>query len=205
MNSIKKVNKTKVAWIREVGASGGYWIASSADYIFASRMSLTGSIGVRGSYLQFSGFLEDHNVTYQRLVAGKYKDIGSPVKDLTRDEKKVLQDLLDRMHVYFVESVRENRNLSEEAVKEVSEAKLFLGEDAMKLGLIDEIGGKDEVIDYLANKLNITVDLREYKRKKGFFDIFSMAMNEKSFFVGKGIGDAMINGVKVGNSLEIIT
>ena len=62
-SEIKKVNKTTVAWIREIGTSGAYWIASSTDHIVANRMSITGSIGVIASYLGFSGFLEEHNVT----------------------------------------------------------------------------------------------------------------------------------------------
>ena len=82
-NAVKKTNKTTVAWIREAGASGAYWIASSADYIVSSRVSITGSIGVIASYLEFGNFLEDHNVTYRRLVAGKYKDMGSPMREMT--------------------------------------------------------------------------------------------------------------------------
>ena len=66
---IKKLNKTSVAWIREIGTSGAYWIASSTDHIVANRMSITGSIGVISSYLGFSGILEDHNVTLNRLVS----------------------------------------------------------------------------------------------------------------------------------------
>src|SRR3990172_9614359 len=81
--AIKEMNKTTVAWIREVGASGGYWIASSTDHIIANRMSITGSIGVIGSYLEFSGLLNRYNVTYQRMVSGKYKDMGSPFKELS--------------------------------------------------------------------------------------------------------------------------
>src|SRR3989338_2223036 len=73
--AVQKTNKTTVAWIREVGASGAYWVASSSDYVIANRVSITGSIGVIASYLEFPGFLEKYNVTYRRLVSGKYKDI----------------------------------------------------------------------------------------------------------------------------------
>ncbi|MBW2989788.1 S49 family peptidase [Candidatus Woesearchaeota archaeon] len=70
-SAIESSNKTTVAWIREMGTSAGYWVASSCDKIVASRMSATGSIGAVVSYLDFSGLLDHHNVTYQRLVAGK--------------------------------------------------------------------------------------------------------------------------------------
>src|SRR3989338_3973037 len=85
-NAVRKTNKTTVAWIRESGASGAYWIASSTDYIVANRVSITGSIGVFGSYLDFSGLMADHNITYRRLVAGKYKDLGSPLREMTEEE-----------------------------------------------------------------------------------------------------------------------
>src|SRR3972149_2081793 len=91
-NAIRKINKTKAALIREVGASGGYWIASSTDYVVANRVSITGSIGVIASYLEFPGLLGEYNVTYRRLVAGKYKDIGSPFKEMTDEEQKLFQE-----------------------------------------------------------------------------------------------------------------
>src|SRR3989338_349336 len=82
-NAVKASKKFKVAWIRETGASGAYWVASAADKIVASPLSITGSIGVLASYLDFSGLLNRYNVTYERIVGGKYKDIGAPYKDLT--------------------------------------------------------------------------------------------------------------------------
>src|SRR3989344_5530558 len=75
---IKELNKTKYAVIREVGASGAYWVASATDKIYASPMSITGSVGVIGSYLEFSGLFDKYGVGYERLVGGEYKDIGSP-------------------------------------------------------------------------------------------------------------------------------
>ena len=105
-DAVAKTNKTKVAWIREVGASGAYWVASSTDHIVANRASITGSIGVIASYLEFPGFLERYNITYNRLVAGKYKDIGSPFKEMTSEERAVFQQTLDEMRDYFVDELR---------------------------------------------------------------------------------------------------
>ena len=80
---LKSINKTKVAVIREIGTSAAYWIATSTDHIFVNRLSLTGSIGVIGSYLDFSGLLSMYNVTYQRYVTGELKDMGSPFRAMT--------------------------------------------------------------------------------------------------------------------------
>lgn len=202
-NAIKKTNKTTVAVIREVGASGGYWVASACDYVIANRMSITGSIGVIASYLQFSGLLNDYNVTYERLVAGKYKDLGSPYKELTFDERRLFEKKLDLIHDYFVEEVAENRKLSKKDVSGMAEGEFYLGSEAKELGLVDILGNKDDAVKLIEDKLNITVELAEYKKSKTLRDILTEAFNEKSFFVGRGIGSAMLD--KKVNEISIIT
>ena len=151
-NAVKKTNKTTVAWIREVGASGAYWVASSADYIVANRVSITGSIGVIASYLEFPGLLQRYNVTYQRLVSGKYKDLGSPYRELTSEEKTIFQENLDTIRDYFVSEVAKNRNLNRKDVDKIANGLFYLGAEAKDFGLVDEIGGKDEVINYIERK-----------------------------------------------------
>ncbi|MBW2980019.1 signal peptide peptidase SppA [Candidatus Woesearchaeota archaeon] len=189
--AVKKADKTTIALIREVGASGGYWIASAADQIVANRMSVTGSIGVFSSYLEFSGLLRDYNVTYQRLVSGEYKDMGSPFKELTPNERGLLQSKLDRIHSFFIEEVAVNRGLSYEQVQPLSTGAFYLGIEAKELGLVDVLGGKQEVIDILEKELNITVELAKYERKKTLFDVFGEVMNQRSFHLGRGIGSSM--------------
>ena len=188
---IKKVNKTTVAWVREIGTSGAYWIASSTNHVIANRMSITGSIGVIASYLEFSGFIQEHNITYERLVSGKYKDLGSPFKELTPEEKAVFQKSLDRIHDYFVEEVANNRNLNKKDVEKMATGAFYLGDEAKELGLVDELGSRDEVISYLEKKLGQKVDFVKYKKPTGFLAALSQTMDEKSFFVGKGIGSSL--------------
>ena len=96
-NAILKTNKTTVAWIRDIGTSGAYWAASASEHVVASRASITGSIGVIGSYIEFPGLLERYNVTYRRLVAGKYKDIGSPYREMTSEEQAIFQKMIDEL------------------------------------------------------------------------------------------------------------
>ncbi|MBI2130309.1 S49 family peptidase, partial [Candidatus Woesearchaeota archaeon] len=139
-NAIKKTNKTSVAWIREIGTSGAYWVASSTDYIIASRVSITGSIGVIASYTEFSGIMKDYNLTYRRLISGKYKDIGDPFKELVPEEQEILQSYLDSIRDYFVEEVAKNRNMKKQEVEKAANGLFYLGGEAKKLGLIDEIG-----------------------------------------------------------------
>ena len=204
-NEIKKTNKTTVAWIREVGASGAYWIASSTDYIIANRMSITGSIGVIASYLGFSGFLEDHNVTYERLVAGNLKDIGTPFKELTQEERKLFEKNIDSIHQYFIEEVAENRNLRKKDVEEIATGLFYIGAEAKNLGLVDELGGREEVINYIENQIGEKAGIVEYKKQKGFLSSLGQVMNEKSFYVGKGIGSSFFTKSKLVDSISILT
>jgi protease IV len=203
-NAIKRTNKTTVAWIREMGASAGYWVATSCDKIVASKMSVTGSIGARLSYMEFSGLLKDYNITYQRLIAGKYKDVGDPFTTLGIQEKKLLQDYLDRLHDYFISAVAENRGLSEEEVRKVATGMFYLGSEAKELGLIDVLGGKEEAVNIIEEELNITVELTEYKEEKRLSDLLGGIFSQQSFFVGKGIGNSLLESRNF-NKFEVWT
>ncbi len=200
-DALHKFNKPTVAVIRETGASGAYWIATAADKIFASKMSVTGSIGVTASSLEYGGLLKDYNVTYRRLVAGKYKDAGSPYRSLTNEEKDLYQNILDKIRDNFIKTVAQNRNLSKAKVEEFATGFVFLGEEAQKLGLIDEIGSKDDAVSYLEKKLNLTAKLAEVKSKKGLLDSFSARFDEFFYAMGQGVGKAL----SAEKGVEIIT
>lgn len=202
--AVKKTNKTTVAWIREAGASGAYWVASAADYIIANRVSITGSIGVIASYLEFPGLLGRYNVTYQRLVSGKYKDIGSPFKEMTSEEKAIFQQNLDAIRDYFVSEVAKNRNLNKKDVDKIANGLFYLGVEAKELKLVDELGGKDEVVAYIEKKVGIKADIAEYKKEKTLFDVLGDVLSKQSFFVGKGIGSSLF-GRKAVSSMIITT
>lgn len=186
--AIKKLNKTTVAVIREIGASGGYWVASAAEVVFANRMSITGSIGVLGSYVEFAGLLERYNMTYQRLVSGKYKDIGSPLKELAPDERALMQGVMDEIYNQFIDEVAKNRRMQREDVEAMATGMFFTGAKAKELGLVDELGGMDEAKDYIEKKLNMTAEITEYKKPITFSDILSQIIGRQSFSVGQGIG-----------------
>ena len=192
-DAVQKTNKTKVAWIREVGASGAYWIASSSDYVVANRASVTGSIGVIASYLEFPGFLDRYNITYRRLVAGKYKDIGSPFKEMTSEEEAVFQESLDEMRDYFVSEVARNRHMNKKDVDKIANGLFYLGAQAKDYGLVHELGGKSEVINYIERKEKIKAEIVEYKKHRGLIDVLGDALSQSSFYVGKGIGSEVLD------------
>jgi protease-4 len=204
-DAISRTSKPTYSLIREVGASGGYWIASATDHIIANELSITGSIGVIASYIEFEGLLKRYNMTYQRLTSGKYKDMGDPFKPLAQDEREMLLDKLSKIHDHFIGSVAENRNMPIEKVKAAATGEFYLGSEALELGLIDSLGDKETAVGLIKQQLNLTrVDFAEYQRPKSFLESLAGVFSENFFLIGKGIGSA-ITEQKTISKLEIIT
>ena len=190
---IKKLNKPVVAWIREYGASGAYWIASSSDYIVADELSVTGSIGVIGSYLEFSRLFEKYGVGYERMVAGDYKDAGTQYKKLAKNERELLQKKLDLIHKRFKDDVSVNRNISSEKMDDIANGIFYLGYEAYDLGLVDKLGNKEDAISKAKEIANIKeAKLVEVKEKKSFIELLSRIASKEFYYAGKGIGDALV-------------
>jgi protease-4 len=168
--AVLAANKTVIAYIRETGASGAYWIASSADHIIANRMSLTGSVGVTGSYIEWAGTLRRFNATYRQYTGGAYKELGSPFTEATAAEEAVYQAKIDLLHTFFIEHVRERRNLTNEQVRAIRTGEPFLGIEAKDLGLVDELGGKATLDAYLRNLTGEEPQYVYYERPKSFVE-----------------------------------
>jgi protease IV len=191
--AIKKSNKPVISYIREVGASGGYWIASATDHIIANRMSITGSIGVISSYLEFSGLMEEYGVGYERLVAGAKKDIGTPFRKLKSEEKDLLQKKLDKIHDYFVQEISLNRNMSINKVRSLATGEFFLGVEAKQNGLIDLLGNKDTVEEYLKEEYHLSnINYVTYQREVGLLEILTGVFSDFFFKMGQGISSVFI-------------
>ncbi len=188
---VEEAKKPTVAFIREVGASGAYWIASEADIIVASEASITGSIGVTSSYLQFAGLFEDYGVTYERLVSGNLKDAGSPYKELTPAERDYLQSKINKIHNLFVSEVAENRKMTKTKVDSLATGEIWLGLEAKEIGLVDEVGDKDAA-QKAAEKLIGAKDSRlvEYEPEQSLFSLLSINTEKFAFWMGKGIGQS---------------
>jgi protease IV len=187
--AVKSSDKPIIALIREVGASGAYWIASASDKVVADELSITGSVGVIASYVEFAKFLERYDLKYQRLVAGELKDTASPFKELTPQERILFQKKLDLIHEVFLEDVTRNRNLAPEQVAEIRKGTFYLGREALDLNLVDSLGNKDTAIN-LAKELAGIKDgsVVEYKEKKSVFDLFRETFSSLFYYMGRGIG-----------------
>jgi protease-4 len=204
-NELKKVNKTTVAVIRESGTSGAYWVASATNRIFASRLSVTGSIGVLASYVDFSGFMQDHNITYNRLVGGQYKDVGSPFTPLTGEERDLMQKLVDRMHGEFIDAVAANRHMQRKDVEQLANGFVYLGVEAQQLGLVDELGGMDEALAYIEKQIGQKAETVTYSAPPTFLQALAGAVSQQSFHVGEGIGSALFNQRVQGTTPQVFT
>ena len=192
-SAVKASQKPVVALIREVGASGGYWVASSTKYIIANRMSITGSIGVISSYLEFSGLMEKYGVGYEQLTAGKYKDMGTPFKKMNEEERVLFQKKLNRIHEFFIEEIARNRDLSLSEARELATGEFYLGIEAQELGLVDELGDKTTAEEYMKKTYGLKeVSYVVYERQLGLFELFSGVIADQFFRMGEGIGSIFV-------------
>lgn len=177
--AIEAFEKPIIAWMRENAASGAYWIAASTDHIIADPATITGSIGVAGSYLQFSGLLDDYNVSYERFVSGEYKDTGSPYKDVSDQEREYLQNKINLLNDMFIEHIASSRGLTESYVRGQATGEIFLGTEALNRKLVDSLGGKKEAVELAAN-MSGTDDysVTRYERPESFFDRLFYSLTE---------------------------
>lgn len=183
-----KNEKPVVAWIREMGASGAYWIASSSSLIVADEMSITGSVGVISSYLEFSDLMEKYGVKYERLVAGELKDTGSPYKELNDAERRLMEIKLNKIHDLFLKEVADNRKLNQNQINEIRSGFFYLGVEAKEIGLVDELGGRELAIKR-AKELGKIKDGKvvEYKNEKSLLELVQGFTNKAFYNLGRGM------------------
>lgn len=141
----------------DTAASGAFWIGTSADRFYASEMSLLGSIGVTMAGLSFEEFIEEYNISYRRLTAGEYKDIGSSYRAMTQEEEVMIQQLLDETHSIFISNVAKSRDLPYDLVSNWSQGQIFNGNTALEVGFIDEIGMYQDVLDDLGDGEDVLI------------------------------------------------
>jgi protease-4 len=160
-------NLPVVGVIGDVGASGGYMIAAATDYLIASPMSDVGSIGVNMSFVEESEKKEEEGLTYVQLTTGKFKDIGSPNRPITEEEKKLLQADLDLVHNEFINIISDYRGLDRDEVVALADGASMPGIKALNAKLIDELGGRAEATTVFSKILEMdekSVKYCEFKK-----------------------------------------
>ena len=148
-----KKKKHVVVSMGSVATSGGYYVACAADKIVANPGTITGSIGVIVHFSNVEELLKKIGLKPSIVKSGRYKDIGSPLREMTRDEKRLIQEVVDDIYDQFLEAVSLNRKISKEKAASIAEGKIFTGRQALKMGLVDFLGDKEYAIN-LAAKLS---------------------------------------------------
>jgi protease-4 len=152
---VRKAHKPVVASLSSVAASGGYYVATAADRIFANPGTLTGSIGVVMQMANVEGLLKKAGVDYVVVKAGRYKDVGNFARAMTPEERRILQALLDDVYGQFVNAVAEGRKLDRETVLGLADGRIYSGQQAHRLKMVDELGGLEEAIEAAAKLAGI--------------------------------------------------
>jgi protease-4 len=174
-------------------ASGGYWIATGCDELWARESSLVGSIGVIGSRPNAAGLADRLGVSYERYAAGKYKDAGSPLKQPTDDDRAYLQGLIDELYDDFVERVAEGRGMDPETIRE-TEARVYVGRDAHSRGLVDELGDRDAVLSRVEGLLGVEPSVRAFEPRRGVAERLRGGASAVAYAAGAGVASAVAPG-----------
>jgi protease-4 len=145
--------KTVVISMGSIAASGGYYIASPATKIVANPGTLTGSIGVIMEIPNMEGLMNKIGVKTEVIKSGKHKDIASVFRGINKEDREILQNVLDNVHNQFINAVSEGRKMLREDVVKIADGRIYTGEQALKVGLIDELGNLDDAVK-LAAKLS---------------------------------------------------
>ena len=180
-----------LAYTNDLCASGGMWIASGCDELWARDASLVGSIGVRFSQTRFDEFADEYGINYERIVSGEYKDsLGAPFKALEEREREYLQGLADDWYDEFVERVADGRDIDETAVRD-TEARVYLGEDALEMGLVDALGDADDVEAHVEDLLDEPVSVAEFEPERRLTVRLRRTAAAMAYAFGRGVGSSV--------------
>ncbi|RZB35047.1 MAG: protease IV [Desulfobacteraceae bacterium Eth-SRB1] len=147
---IRKTVKSKkvIASMGTVAASGGYYVAAGTNGIMANPGTITGSIGVIMAYANFQELLHKIGLFPVVIKSGKYKDIGSPVRKMEKEERKILQDFSNRIHRQFIVDIAEGRGMDQARVEALADGRIFTGEEAKHLELVDRLGNLEDAVEW---------------------------------------------------------
>lgn len=187
--------KTVVVSMGAVAASGGYYVACAADKIIANPGTITGSIGVLMEFINVKELFKWAKLRSEVIKSGEYKDTGSPLRDMKERERHYLQEVIDSVHDQFKRAIVESRGLSASQVEEIADGRIFSGEQAKDLGLVDELGNLQDAITEAAKLAGIKGEpsvIYPERRRPRLLDFLSEAvisalnkkLNESGWYLG---------------------
>ena len=183
--------KPVIASLGGVAASGGYYIASACSTIVANPGTITGSIGVIMETVNVQGLLEKLGVKGVVIKAGTYKDLGSPLRDMSPEERRILGTMLDDVHRQFIAAVATGRHMDEAKIQPLADGRVYSGEQALRLGLVDQLGNFQDAITLAAEQAGITGEpqvIRAQQQKRAWWQrLLSLWLGEELWGEGSGL------------------
>jgi len=181
MREVEKTRKVKkvVASFGSIATSGGYYVACAADLIMANPGSATGSIGVVMQLTNAEQLAKKLGLDFFSLKAGALKDLGSPFRPLTPEERAVLQGLLNNIHEQFIADVARNRKLPLEKVRALADGRVFTGQQAKSLGLVDELGNFHDAVERAGRLGGIKGKIQTVIPEKKSFSLLNLLLGQE--------------------------
>ena len=169
--------KKVVISMGNVAASGGYYIAVAGTRIMANPGTLTGSIGVVMEFSNIQELMHKIGVSLEVVKSGAFKDIGSPVRKMKPEERRLLEGVIQNVHRQFVDTVAQARRLPKPEVEKLADGRIFTGEQAKNLGLVDELGSLEDAVELTKKLARISGEVRLVYPEKRKFSLWDLLLN----------------------------
>jgi protease IV len=178
----KETKKPVYVSMGSMAASGGYYISAGAKKIFASEETMTGSLGVIMQGINYEGLAEKYGVDFVTIKSGQYKDIMSPTRQMTEEERQILQKMIDNSYEGFVKVISEGRKMTADQVKKIADGRIYDGRQAKELNLIDGFGYLEDVIEQMMEQEKLKdAKVVRYTEQIGFGSLLNFKVQK---FIG---------------------
>jgi protease-4 len=195
---VRKTNETKkvIVSLGDTAASGGYYIASAGDKIVANPGTITGSIGVIMEFVQIQELSKKIGVSLEVLKSGEFKDIGSPLRELTDREKDLIRDLILDIQEQFINAVASGRNMPVEKVREIADGRIISGSMAKDLGLVDQLGNFQDAVDLTKKTVGIKGNVTLVSPKKTGIRIWDLIFQNATKALSEAVNENLTPAVE---------
>ncbi len=181
IDRLRDAGKPIIVSMGDSCASGGYWLAAKGDYIFANPSTMTGSIGVYIGYTNYEELLGKLGIRNDKIKSGAHKDILSPDRPMTDEERALVQSMVNDIYEQFVDVVAQGRHMDRDAVKAIADGRIMTGRQAQEAGLVDALGNYYAALSYTAEQADldpIRPPIKEYGNDNSWSRFFSMSLSQ---------------------------
>ena len=183
----QKTQAKVVVAMMDAAASGGYYISLPADYILAHPTSITGSVGVLFLRPDVAGLMDKIGVDVEVSKTGKNKDMGSPFRQSTEEEKRIIQRMVDQLGERFLDRIAEHRRIDSQSLKEISTARIFLADDALRLGMVDRVGYLRDAVSEAKRLAELPENAKVVVYRRTEFPDDNLYNTSTSHYEGQGV------------------